>query len=234
MKDATLIADLVRAGVAPELIGRVVAEVTTSLSGQMSGNVRTHYLEYERLRRRNQRQIGRKQTMSAESEDQKCPDICPDTVAPLLSSPSLLSSSGVLLTAKQGSKEEVVARRGTRLPPNWVPSSADVDFAYSEGVLSRTELDKIAAEFRDYWLALPGQRGLKLNWPATWRNRVRQIVARSKENGNGRANGHGKRGVVEACDDLIDRLGAFDEPAPREIRSTSSPPPARLLPKGRG
>ena len=28
-----------------------------------------------------------------------------------------------------------------------------------------------AAEFLDYWCAVPGARGLKLDWAATWRNR---------------------------------------------------------------
>ena len=30
-------------------------------------------------------------------------------------------------------------------------------------------------EFRDYWISVPGQRGLKLDWYATWRNRVRAV-----------------------------------------------------------
>lgn len=33
--------------------------------------------------------------------------------------------------------------------------------------------DELFAEFRDYWCAVPGQRGCKLDWIATWRNRVR-------------------------------------------------------------
>lgn len=40
----------------------------------------------------------------------------------------------------------------------------------------RPELDpiKVFGEFRDYWIALPGQRGVKLDWDATWRNWVRR------------------------------------------------------------
>ena len=33
--------------------------------------------------------------------------------------------------------------------------------------------NELFAEFRDYWIAIPGQRGRKLDWAATWRNRVR-------------------------------------------------------------
>lgn len=33
--------------------------------------------------------------------------------------------------------------------------------------------EEVFSEFRDYWIAVPGQRGCKLDWFATWRNRVR-------------------------------------------------------------
>jgi uncharacterized protein YdaU (DUF1376 family) len=35
------------------------------------------------------------------------------------------------------------------------------------------DADELFAEFRDYWSSVPGQRGRKLDWLATWRNRVR-------------------------------------------------------------
>jgi hypothetical protein len=31
----------------------------------------------------------------------------------------------------------------------------------------------VFSEFRDYWIAVAGQRGVKLDWDATWRNWVR-------------------------------------------------------------
>ena len=31
----------------------------------------------------------------------------------------------------------------------------------------------VAEKFRDYWIGVPGARGTKLDWPATWRNFVR-------------------------------------------------------------
>lgn len=33
-----------------------------------------------------------------------------------------------------------------------------------------------AAKFRDYWVAQPGQKGVKLDWPATWRNWCRRAA----------------------------------------------------------
>jgi hypothetical protein len=33
-----------------------------------------------------------------------------------------------------------------------------------------TAIRREAAKFRNYWHAIPGQRGVKLDWNATWRN----------------------------------------------------------------
>lgn len=54
--------------------------------------------------------------------------------------------------------------RGTRLPNPFEP---DFQFAVDQGIQNTLEE---AAKFRDYWSAQPGQKGVKLDWPATWRN----------------------------------------------------------------
>ena len=36
-----------------------------------------------------------------------------------------------------------------------------------------------ADNFRDYWVAVPGAKGLKLDWEATWRNRIREVAKRT-------------------------------------------------------
>lgn len=65
-------------------------------------------------------------------------------------------------------------RRGTRLAPNWEPSPEGIEFC------RQSSLDPAAVvpEFRDYWIAQPGSRGVKLDWEATFRNRCRQIAER--------------------------------------------------------
>lgn len=73
-------------------------------------------------------------------------------------------------------------KRGSRLPSDWEPSSEDRDFALELGI----DVESTLGEFRDYWCALPGQRGLKLDWSRTWKNRCRQIGARRKSNGHGK------------------------------------------------
>lgn len=76
----------------------------------------------------------------------------------------------------KGTKEgEQRAPNGTRLPPDWQPSEADLEFARTE----RPDLDvkAEAAKFRDYWHAVPGADGRKADWPATWRNWIRRADA---------------------------------------------------------
>lgn len=51
--------------------------------------------------------------------------------------------------------------RGTRLPENWNPKQEDG--------LNEIELEK----FRDYWKSVAGQKGVKRDWDATWRNWLR-------------------------------------------------------------
>lgn len=66
-------------------------------------------------------------------------------------------------------------KRGTRVDPDWKPSTEDRAFAASVGVPER-DIERHAAEFRDYWAGVGGTKGVKLNWAATWRNRCRQIA----------------------------------------------------------
>jgi len=58
----------------------------------------------------------------------------------------------------------------TRLPNDWNPSNEDIEFANQTGV----DWVKNAEIFRDYWVAMPGVKGRKANWPATWRNWIRR------------------------------------------------------------
>lgn len=59
----------------------------------------------------------------------------------------------------------------TRLPADWMPSAADIAFCQT----SRPDLNpqEVSDRFRDYWIAQPGAKGRKTDWPATWRNWVR-------------------------------------------------------------
>ena len=65
------------------------------------------------------------------------------------------------------------AHRGCRLPEDFYPDAAGLALATELGVVATTAL----ATFRDYWVAQPGQRGVKLDWQATWRNWIRKDAA---------------------------------------------------------
>lgn len=73
-------------------------------------------------------------------------------------------------------------KRGTRLPDDWVLprdwGAWAVDEGWPENVI-RLEAEK----FRDYWHSAPGQKGVKLNWLATWRNWMRNSSSPKIVNG---------------------------------------------------
>jgi uncharacterized protein YdaU (DUF1376 family) len=70
----------------------------------------------------------------------------------------------------------VPKKRGCRLPDDWEP---DEIFARQEG-MSASQISREADKFRDYWRGQPGQRGVKLDWQATWRNWVRKAAGDSR------------------------------------------------------
>ncbi len=72
---------------------------------------------------------------------------------------------------------ELVGRtRGTRLPEDWAPSPELQTWAEANGVSD--PMGAFLDDFRDYWRSLPGARGVKLDWDATYRQRVRQVALR--------------------------------------------------------
>lgn len=65
--------------------------------------------------------------------------------------------------------------RGTRLPANWLPSESEAAYALKHGMLNG-HLNAEIEKFRDWWAAAPGQKGVKADWPATWRTWVRKAL----------------------------------------------------------
>jgi hypothetical protein len=72
-------------------------------------------------------------------------------------------------------QKKVNNKRGSRLAQDWFLSKAMGDWATQE----RPDLDvrQVAEQFKDYWAAQAGQKGVKLDWDATWRNWVRNTKA---------------------------------------------------------
>jgi len=75
---------------------------------------------------------------------------------------------------KEG-KDSDASRHGSRLPADWQPTETEQRWARDE----RPDIDvSVEVErFRDYWIAQPGVKGRKSDWPATWRNWVRRADA---------------------------------------------------------
>lgn len=61
--------------------------------------------------------------------------------------------------------------RGTRLPDDWTPPD---DRLAGEMGMNAEDYLRQADIFRDYWRAVPGAKGRKTDWPATWRNWLRR------------------------------------------------------------
>ena len=92
--------------------------------------------------------------------------------------PAQTQDSHTADTPAAKAKSATKSDRGTRftletLPPEWVAECDRID----------PELDpqKVFDDFRDYWVALPGAKGRKSDWLATWRNWLRRIRPQERE-----------------------------------------------------
>jgi hypothetical protein len=77
--------------------------------------------------------------------------------------------------------------------------------------------------FRDYWTAQPGQRGVKADWDATYRNWIRKAADDTQRTNTARPNKSDRaRQAVQAGIDLERMMGIAD-PGNRELTWESSP-----------
>lgn len=98
-----------------------------------------------------------------------------------LDDPALETQPPKKTTPKKTTERPSASPRGTRLPDNFLPSDEMIIWAkeHAPGVGWREH-----EKFLDYWRAQPGQRGVKLDWIATWRNWMRKaaddLIARTR------------------------------------------------------
>jgi hypothetical protein len=65
--------------------------------------------------------------------------------------------------------------QGTRLQDDWkLPDDWRAWAVAERPDWPAGHADRVAAAFRDYWVAIPGKDGRKADWQATWRNWVRK------------------------------------------------------------
>lgn len=80
---------------------------------------------------------------------------------------------------------KVRASRGTRLPEDFVPHPNILELARSLGFTDAEYWDHFE-RFKDYWRSLSGAKAMKLDWNATWRNRVKDLADKLKRGFNGK------------------------------------------------
>ena len=104
--------------------------------------------------------------------------------------------------------------RGTRLPDGWQPDQALADWtrANAPAAANAAEVDR----FRDYWQSLSGQRAVRADWAATWRNWAR----RCQEQAHGPQRGPAPRATTD--DRVSDWLALADSLDPTR-QPTSQP-----------
>lgn len=106
---------------------------------------------------------------------------------------------------KKGRDLAVAPAKGSRIADGWEPDPEGFDFAVAtlgSPQAARLEADK----FRDYWCAIPGARGVKLDWGATWKNWVRKSVEMAAQRAPPIQQSRGVRGPSAA--DLLRNLDA--------------------------
>jgi len=99
-----------------------------------------------------------------------CDISSPSSPSPNGFPPAYIVPDNTPLSLTPTSTPSPLRARGSRLSETWQPSSDDQEFAARLGVVGEVE------KFRDYWISQPGQKGLKLDWSATWRNWVRRAA----------------------------------------------------------
>jgi len=100
------------------------------------------------------------------------PERCNPTTAGVQST----TGSGAIAVApkplsKPSSKPSGGAKRPARLSENWILPKAWGDWALTEQPTWTAEhVRKVAAMFKNHWIAASGRSAAKLNWYATWQN----------------------------------------------------------------
>jgi hypothetical protein len=112
--------------------------------------------------------------------------------------------------------------KGTRIPTDFVPTPDMIEWARRETPLVGT---MATATFVDHWRAAPGQRGVKLDWVATWRNWMRRAQTdaeqrRARASPNGLVERDGLKLKPETAQRMADR-SRFEA-----MDAANAPPPA--------
>lgn len=107
----------------------------------------------------------------------------------------------------------VPPKRGSRIDPSWMPTPELIGQMQAE--CPTIDLQAEHRKFIDYWISKPGRDGTKLDWPATWRNWIR--------NAKPAANGHNRYALKrqEETDEHFNRMLAHARERDRQLGLTN-------------
>jgi hypothetical protein len=71
----------------------------------------------------------------------------------------------------------VSPKKGTRFSEDSVLTDEWIAYAVQHHVNAKLEFEK----FKNFWISAPGAKGVKLNWTATWRNWILNVVERQSK-----------------------------------------------------
>lgn len=205
---------LVALGATTEMIVLVVEAVTVARDGHKVTRDTSHFVTPEttrvaaKMRKRKQRENERLQRLAAtEAQANDGADaavtVTRDTCDMSQNRCDLLpsSTSSLEVAIDEGSKKKrkkegtEKCARASRMQAATQISPHDLQFALDAG-MTAASAQSLWIEFVDFWIGVPGYRGVKSNWPATWRNRVRAVGAKGSANGqqsNGNRTAQGSR-----------------------------------------
>jgi hypothetical protein len=170
--DAAKAASLVaRAGV--EMTGEITSKLVSSMSTGLStgrgdaNRAIENRRAWDRDRKRRQREA-KSASATSTGIHRTSTGLPPDTAEVCLTEEE----------KKEGLSREKERKKGSRLLVGTRVSDEQRAIAIECGC-PPDRVDALWAEFVDYWSDIPGQRGTKLTWTGTWRNRVRQIFGKT-------------------------------------------------------
>lgn len=173
MRDsATISRELIASGLTPAqtaLLMELVLSMSTGLSTGQGGENRA--LEKRRAWDRDRQQRRRAAEREAKGASAQSTGRPPESTG-------LSGGQGEVCPTvevkKEGLPVKEVSKKGSRLLVGTRVSDENRKVAVECGC-PPDRVDDVWTEFVDYWSDIPGQKGCKLSWTGTWRNRVKQI-----------------------------------------------------------
>jgi uncharacterized protein YdaU (DUF1376 family) len=141
---------------------------------------------------------------------------------------ALTATATITDTVKERKKDTTYLskeKRGSRLSDDFLPDASCHDLA-DKLLLTNQDCHDALDNFMDYWRAVPGAKGLKLDWNLTFKNQLRH-VAKIK----GKPNGKNNTNTIKGGFDIID--AAFEQARLRQsgIRETDGSENSQDIPR---